>query len=67
MADLAAVLGARPPEEFAQLSADETAHLAAALQSAITHRSELIDTSIQESLKHLPRPVRGAVKRVLGM
>jgi hypothetical protein len=67
MPDLQTVLGARPPEEFAELTPEETAHLADALQSAMDSRSQLIDRSIEDSLKHLPGMLRGTVRRALGM
>ena len=67
MADLAKALGAPPPPEFDDLSADERSHLAAALQAASAKRSQQIDTSIEESLAHLPGLLRGTVRRALGM
>jgi hypothetical protein len=67
MSDLETVLGTRPPEEFAALSGDEAADLAAAVQDAMDERSALIDRSIEDSLKHLPAMLRGTVRRALGM
>ena len=67
MADLEAVLGAAPPPEFDHLSADERRHLAEALQAAADRRAMLIERSVEESLRHLPRFLRGTVRRALGM
>jgi hypothetical protein len=67
MADLATVLGAAPPAQFAELTAEEQADLAEAVQTAMDNRSQLIDRSIEESLKHLPGMLRGTVRRALGM
>lgn len=67
MADLTTALGATPPADFAELTPDETTHLAGALQSAMNTRSKLIDQSVEESLKHMPGLLRGTVRRALGM
>lgn len=67
MPDLTSALGVRPPHEFDELTADERTHLADALQAASDRRRAQLDESIQASLSHLPRVLRGTVRRALGM
>jgi hypothetical protein len=64
---LAAAIGARPPDAFAALSAGDAAALAATVEQATAEREALIDRAIEDSLRHLPAPLRGPVKRVLGV
>lgn len=67
MTDLAAAVGAAPPEEFDVLSAADRDALARLVAQASTARSELIDSSIEDSLRHIPGLLRGTVKRALGI
>ncbi len=67
MTDLESVLGATPPPEFDRLSPEERAHLADALKAAADRRAMLINRSVDASLQHLPRLLRGTVRRALGM
>jgi hypothetical protein len=67
MADLAAVIGAAPPPEFDLLSAVDRDSLADLVAKAVAARSQLIDNSIEDSLRHIPGMLRGTVKRALGI
>jgi len=67
MTELADVLGAQPPEEFAALSESDRAALATLVERAARERSELIDRAIDDSLRHIPGLLRGTVKRALGI
>jgi hypothetical protein len=67
MPELADVIGTPPPEEFAALSASERDALATQVERAARERSQLLDRAIDDSLRHIPALLRGAVKRALGV
>ena len=67
VSELSQALGAAPPPELDVLTEQEQAALAELVTAAAQRRSELLDTAIDESLRHLPALVRGPVKRVLGV
>jgi hypothetical protein len=67
MPELADVIGAPPPEQFAALSASERETLATQVERAARERSQLLDRAIDDSLRHIPALLRGAVKRALGV
>jgi hypothetical protein len=67
MRDLADAIAAPPPPEFDALSAADRATLAALVEKAADDRDELIDHAIENSLRHIPALLRGAVKRALGV
>lgn len=55
------------PDVVHQLAPDEVAHLAELLQAALDRRRDEIRTSIDEGMGMVPRPLRGPVKKVLGV
>ncbi len=67
MDEIAAAIGAAPPPEFAALTPEHRAALAAAVERAAQARSRLLDRGIEDSLRHLPGVLRGPVKRALGV
>jgi hypothetical protein len=67
VADLAEAIGAEPPEKFGALLAADRQALAALVVQAAQERSQLINRAIDDSLRHLPALLRGAVKRALGV
>jgi hypothetical protein len=67
MSSLSAAIGTTPPAEFGTLSDAEQAALAGAVEQAARERSQLIDRAIDDSLRHIPGLLRGAVKRALGV
>jgi hypothetical protein len=67
MSDLGAVIDATPPPEFAALSDADRSALADTVERAARERSQLIDRAIDDSLRHIPALLRGAVKRALGV
>jgi hypothetical protein len=67
MRKLADAIGARPPADFDALPEADLAALAALVEKAARTRSELIDRAIDDSLRHVPGVLRGAVKRALGV
>ena len=64
---LATELRTTPPAELKTLSDADAQHLASALRKARETQSAELDESITEALKHIPRPFRGAVKKVVGL
>ncbi len=65
MAKLAAVLGADPPAGLAELTDDELLTLVTAIESSQeNHRREVIRAE-SDLLHHVPRPLRGTVKRII--
>lgn len=64
---LAVELRAQPPAELSSLSDSDASHLAHALKKARETQSAELDQSITEALKHIPWPLRGAVKKVVGL
>jgi hypothetical protein len=62
---LRALLGADPPASVLGLPADTRAALAEILQDARERQSRALDESFRGTLKHVPFPVRGIVKKVL--
>jgi len=65
--ELAHELRSQPPAELGTLADADARHLAQALKKARETQSAELDQSITEALKHIPRPLRGAVKRVVGL
>jgi hypothetical protein len=53
------------PEELAALSDGELADLAAALSDARRRQSRALDAAIDHTLRFLPWPLSGLVRRVL--
>jgi hypothetical protein len=66
LATLRAELGADPPSGVGALAEDRLEDLAAAVRTARKQQSEALATAAQHALDHIPRPLRGAVKRALG-
>jgi hypothetical protein len=64
---LAVELRTQPPAELSSLSDADAQHLASALKKARETQSAELDQSITEALKHIPWPLRGAVKKVVGL
>jgi hypothetical protein len=62
---LAQVLGADPPAGVAALSDADRRALAAVITSARQKQSEDLAASFDATLKHIPFPLRGVVKKVL--
>lgn len=55
------------PALLERLDPDEIARLTELLQSALDRRHEEIETSVDEGLGMVPRPLRGPVKKILGV
>lgn len=64
---LAAVLQDALPEEFLELGEDQLAVLERLVAAAVDHRAAAFDTAIADSLNHLPRLLRPAVRKALGL
>jgi hypothetical protein len=59
------LLGADPPASVLALDADARAALAALLRDARARETRALEESFAATLKHVPFPVRGVVKKVL--
>ena len=55
------------PTLVEELQDDEAAQLTELLQSALERRHDEIERSIDDGLSMVPRPLRGPVKKVLGV
>ena len=64
-ARLRALLGAEPPDSVLGLSAATRTTLADLLEDSRRRQSESLEQAFVATLKHVPFPVRGIVKRVL--
>lgn len=62
---LRAALGADPPPALSALSDAELVDLVAALEEADTAQSAALDDAIGHTLRFLPWPLNGIVKRIL--
>jgi hypothetical protein len=67
MGELGRTVGAPVPESFGQLSVEQAAHLAAAIETAIENRTNAISDAIVASMNHIPALLRPAVKKALGL
>jgi len=63
--DLAALLGADPPASVNAQPPDARAELADILLEAKRHQARTLEEAFAATLKHVPFPVRGIVKKVL--
>jgi hypothetical protein len=63
--DLHTLLGAEPPASVLALDADARAALAGILRDARRRQSRALEESFSATLRHVPFPVRGIVKKVL--
>jgi hypothetical protein len=66
MADsLEQLLGVAPPVSVARLSGADQAELIAVIKAARGKQAEDLEASFHATLKHIPFPLRGVVKKVL--
>lgn len=63
--ELRQLLGADPPTGVAALPAADRAKLAQVISSTRRQQGEDLAASFEATLKHVPFPLRGVVKRVL--
>lgn len=59
-------LGARPPAGMAQLDGDQLRDLARAIHDARRHQAAELRAAREQSLSHIPKLLRGPVRRVVG-
>lgn len=62
---LRAELGATPPESVAALDPEVVADLATAIRDARRAQAAALAEAFEATLKHVPFPVRGIVRKVL--
>ncbi|MDQ2748407.1 MAG: hypothetical protein M3Y44_02550 [Actinomycetota bacterium] len=60
------LLGAQPPQTVSALDAATRADLAEVISAARRHQARSLAEAFEATLKHVPFPVRGVVRRVLG-
>jgi hypothetical protein len=63
--DLRELLGTDPPASVRALPADARAELADLLRDARRRQARTLEDAFVATLKHVPFPVRGIVKKVL--
>jgi hypothetical protein len=63
---LDAQLGAAAPDGLGQLSDDELCHLAAAVSDARRRQARALGEAGERALGHIPRLLRGPVRRIVG-
>ena len=63
--ELRAFLGAEPPDSVLSLDAAARAELAGILRDARSRQTRALEESFTATLKHVPFPIRGVVKKVL--
>ncbi|CAM3958954.1 hypothetical protein [Smaragdicoccus niigatensis] len=66
MKDLAAELGATPPDGFAKLSIEQIKDLAVALRDIKRTQGAAIDESTEASISALPLMLRAPVRAIVG-
>lgn len=62
---LATLLGGEPPAGIAALPAEDRAELAQVIAAARRKQADDLAASFRLTLRHVPFPLRGVVKRVL--
>jgi hypothetical protein len=67
LADLARALGAPVPPAFAALATADAAHLTAAIGTAQARQTAQLEDAVTDALNHVPRPLRGAVRKAVGL
>jgi hypothetical protein len=66
VAALAEALGAEPPASLRDADPAAVATLAAAVKEAQEHQEEQLVTATDRAFEHIPRLLRGPVRRLLG-
>jgi hypothetical protein len=66
MKELEKALGSKPPKGLAKLDAADRADLAAKVAAARKSQDRALLGALNASLKIVPRPLRGPLRKVLG-
>ena len=64
--ELTRVLGKKPPAALKALSAADRSRLAQTIEHAQQMQIEAIAEATDNALRHIPRPMRGAIRRIFG-
>jgi len=64
--ELARVLRQKPPAALKVLSAADRSRLAQTIEQAQQQQIEAISEATDKALRHIPRPMRGAIRRIFG-
>jgi len=65
--DLGELLGARPPKGIEKLPEEQQHQLADTLQRARRAQAKALATAGEQSLRYVPAPLRGAVRKAVGL
>jgi hypothetical protein len=57
----------RLPDPPASLDSEHATELSAQTGAALRRQQRELDDALERALEHIPRPLRGAVRRVLGL
>lgn len=66
-ADLRAALGGFEPTGFEDVADEDLQFLARQVRATLDQHQQLLDRETEESLRHVPRLVRPAVKKIVGL
>jgi hypothetical protein len=66
MEELAAELRARPPASLAQLDADQLHDLAQSVRAVRQRQAVQIEAAGNKALRHIPRVLRGPIRKAAG-
>lgn len=67
LAELEGALGAPVPGAFTTLAPADAEHLTAAIRTAQARQAAQLEGAVTEALNHVPRPLRGAVRKAVGL
>jgi hypothetical protein len=67
LTELERALGVPVPDAFATLATADVEHLAAAIRTAQTRQAAQLEDAVTDALNHVPRPLRGAVRKAVGL
>jgi hypothetical protein len=56
----------RVPDPPASLDSERAAELTAQTRAALRHQRRQLAAAIEKAFEHIPRPLRGAIRRALG-
>lgn len=65
--ELARELGIALPASFSDLPDEHASHLLTSLRKARSAQSEELERAVTAALNHVPRPLRGAVRKAVGL
>ncbi|RJS46393.1 hypothetical protein [Nocardioides cavernaquae] len=67
LTELERALGTPVPDAFAALGSADAEHLTAAIRTAQARQGAQLEGAVTDALNHVPRPLRGAVRKAVGL